>query len=82
MRSLNVNVAAALPDTAPFLPNYTVVCLNLGAATDRLQTSATLAGTYATLAEIGPNQAVEVTLDNPYVRSEDLGNGLLVLLGN
>jgi hypothetical protein len=82
MRAFNVNVAVALPTTVPFVPNNTVVCLNLGAATDRLQTSATLTGVYATLAEIPSNEAVEVTLDNPFIRSEDLINGKLVLLAN
>lgn len=82
MRSKVVNVAAALGDEAPFLPGYTVTVLNLGAATDRLESSDTIGGTYTVLAEIPSNEAVDVVLDKPFVRSEDLGNGKLVLLGN
>lgn len=82
MRALNISVAQALPNEVPFVPNNTVVCLNLGAATDRLEQSDAISGPWTTLAEIGSNQAVEVTLDKAFVRSEDLANGLLKLLGN
>lgn len=82
MRALNISVAQALPNEVPFCPNNTVVVLNLGAATDRLEQADAISGPWTTLAQIPANQSLEVTLDKAFVRSEDLGNGLLILLGN
>jgi hypothetical protein len=81
MRCLVVTeVAAALPDVVPFMPNYSVVVLNASATAEILESADAIAGTYATLATVGAGQAVQVVLNKPFVRLASAG--FLVLLGN
>lgn len=81
MRSLVVtDTAQALPNVAPFMPSYTVVALNATGSEEVLQSADTENGSYSTIATVPAGQAVEVTLDKPWVKLADAGS--LILLGN
>jgi hypothetical protein len=81
MRALNVsNTAQALGNITPFTPNHTVVALNPTDAAVTLQHSDAQAGTYTTLAAVPAYSAVEVELNERWIRLAAPGS--LVLLGN
>lgn len=80
MRCLMVDDTAQKLSKIPFLPSYTVVALNTGEDPVVLQSSDAAAGTYATLATVPAGGAVEVTLNNDYVKLQAAGS--LILLGN
>jgi hypothetical protein len=81
MRCLVVTeTPAALPGTAPFVPNHTVVALNATATEEILQSADLVGGTYATIATVPAGRAVEVVLNKPFVQLASAG--FLVLLGN
>ena len=81
MRALVVTATpAALPNVAPFLPGYTVVVVNATGTEENLQSADAIGGNYTTIATVPAGQAVEVTLDKPFVQLDSAGS--LILLGN
>ena len=72
--------SADLSGEMPIGPNHTVVALNATATQEVLQSSDTVGGTYATIATVPAGQAVEVTIDKPFLKLVDAGS--LVMLAN
>jgi hypothetical protein len=77
-----------LGDEAPFLPNYTAVCVNTGSSADTLQFGDASTGPFNTAkppdgtnAVIPAGGAVEVVISGRYAAIEN-GAGSLVILGN
>jgi len=83
MRVKNVTGAAVtdLGTEVPFLPNNTVVAVNLGTNADTLQFGDAEAGPFDTAAVIPAGTAVEVEIVGRYAAIEN-GAGFIILLGN
>lgn len=82
MRALVVTEteSADLTKNIPFGPNNTVVAFNASATAEVLQSSPVSGGTFATIATIPANSAVQVTINEPFLQLVDAG--IIVLLNN
>jgi hypothetical protein len=81
MRALNVTeVAQKVDGTVPFIPNYTLVAINISGAAVTLQSSDAQAGTYTTIVAIPIGETREIVLNNLWIKLAAAGK--LVLLGN
>lgn len=83
MRVKNV-VNAVVTDMGtlvPFVPNNTVVVINMSAAQNTLQSSDSASGPFNTIAVIPALTGVEVVLDKRYLAIED-GAGNFVIIQN
>jgi len=82
MRTLVVTntESADLSQSIPFGPNNTVVALNATGTQEVLQSAPVSGGTFATIATIPAGQAVQVTIDEPFLQLVDAGS--IILLNN
>lgn len=70
MRCLNITGTAVdlAAQDAPFLPNYTVVMVNLTAGSLTVQESDAVGSGYTTLVTLEANEIAEVTFNKQYVK--------------